>query len=172
GDESLQPLEPPVQPAAVQLRGRLVAHFGLQLAETFFHLGDGARRHHDGARQVSHPYDLDAAGPALEQSDCGVKRTGRRRRTVIADDDVQESPGWRVCGHSGQPSDSGGGPGGRMRIIRRCRTEPSAGYQTLWATSATSSSLRCWVSSLMRLPPMDTGEKPHWVDSASRSLPT
>ena len=48
----------------------------------------------------------------------------------------------------------------------------SAGYQTRWATSATSSSLRCWVSSLMRFPPMDTGENPHWVDSASRSLPT
>ena len=46
------------------------------------------------------------------------------------------------------------------------------GYQTLWATSATSSSLRCWVSSLMRLPPIDTGEKPHWVDSARRSRPT
>src|SRR5580704_6617798 len=46
------------------------------------------------------------------------------------------------------------------------------GYQTWWATSATSSSLRCWVSSLMRFPPIDTGEKPHWVDSASRSRPT
>jgi branched-chain amino acid transport system ATP-binding protein len=46
------------------------------------------------------------------------------------------------------------------------------GYQTLWATSATSSSLRCWVSSVMRFPPIDTGENPHWVDSASRSRPT
>jgi branched-chain amino acid transport system ATP-binding protein len=46
------------------------------------------------------------------------------------------------------------------------------GYQTLWATSATSSSLRCWVSSLIRFPPIDTGENPHWVDSASRSRPT
>ena len=46
------------------------------------------------------------------------------------------------------------------------------GYQTLWATSATSSSLRCWISSLIRFPPIDTGEKPHWVDSASRSRPT
>src|SRR6266487_885076 len=50
--------------------------------------------------------------------------------------------------------------------------EAGGGYQTWWATSATSSSLRCWVSSLMRFPPMDTGENPHWVDSASRSLPT
>jgi hypothetical protein len=54
---------------------------------------------------------------------------------------------------------------------RRRRDTPQ-GYQTWWATSATSSSLRCWVSSLMRFPPMDTGENPHWVDSASRSLPT
>jgi hypothetical protein len=45
------------------------------------------------------------------------------------------------------------------------------GYQTWWATSATSSSLRCWVSSLMRFAPIDTGENPHWVDSASRSRP-
>jgi branched-chain amino acid transport system ATP-binding protein len=45
-------------------------------------------------------------------------------------------------------------------------------YQTLWATSATSSSLRSWVSSLTRFPPIDTGENPHWVDSARRSRPT
>src|SRR5689334_7942834 len=62
-----------------------------------------------------------------------------------------------------KPSDSSGGGAGPAL---------TGGYQTWWATSATSSSLRCWVSSLMRFPPMDTGEKPHWVDSASRSLPT
>ena len=64
-------------------------------------------------------------------------------------------------------------PAERCRISADTSAEPSrAGYQTWWATSATSSSLRCWVSSLMRFPPMDTGEKPHWVDSPSRSLPT
>src|SRR6185312_9631389 len=58
------------------------------------------------------------------------------------------------------------------RAARGAGPALTGGYQTWWATSATSSSLRCWVSSLMRFPPMDTGEKPHWVDSASRSLPT
>jgi hypothetical protein len=51
-------------------------------------------------------------------------------------------------------------------------TASGAAYQTWWATSATSSSLSSWVSSLMRLAPMETGENPHCVDSASRSRST
>jgi hypothetical protein len=48
---------------------------------------------------VSHPHDVDAAGPALQQPDRGVKRPARRGRTVIPDDDLQEPSGWRgVCG--------------------------------------------------------------------------
>ena len=61
-------------------------------------------------------------------------------------------------------------PNGR-ECVRRTDVERGS-YQTWRATSATSSSLRCWVSSLIRFAPMDTGENPHWVDRASRSRPT
>ena len=66
------------------------------------------------------------------------------------------------------------GFGGSRASVERLTARPAARacHQTWWATSATSSSLRCWVSSLMRFPPIDTGENPHWVDSASRSRPT
>ena len=48
---------------------------------------------------MSHPHDVDAADPALQQPDRGIKRPARRSRTVIPDDDVQEPRGWRaVCG--------------------------------------------------------------------------
>jgi hypothetical protein len=57
----------------------------------------------------------------------------------------------------------------RSPPTRACRNR---GYQTWRATSATSSSLRSWVSSLIRFPPIETGENPHWVERASRSRPT
>jgi CubicO group peptidase (beta-lactamase class C family) len=127
-----------------------------------FHIGLPAEHDHRVAPVIAH--GLRHLRPLLRLGRVG-RLAGDGRPGRAHDDVVRDEPDARPRpGRLPRPWNRDGGLRGPAVTSGR--------HQTWWATSATSSSLRCWVSSLIRLAPIETGENPHWVDSASRSRPT